>query len=110
VFSDELPESAFYDIPDIKKLNVNSASGRLSRTRERYRNESSTSTQRERKSRKPSSVSPLGLTDHIYNTSHAWETLEELKQRIDVLQASTKSIEDTVSKLCECLDESKERM
>lgn len=110
VFSDELPESAHRDISDIKTFTVNSASGRLSKTPERYRNESSTSTQRESKSRKPSSVSPLELTDYIYNTSHALETVEELKQRIDVLQASMKGIEDTVSKLFECLDASKERM
>lgn len=96
VFSDELPEPAHHDILDIKKS-----------TRERDRSESSTSTQRERKSRKPSSVSPLGLTYHLHNKSHASETMEELKQRIDILQASTKSIEDTVNKLCECLDESK---
>ena len=108
VFNNEPSESSLHDLPDINKSTVNIASDRSPVIRESYRNETSRSTQRRRKSHSSFPASPFGLTNRMYNVPHALETRKEFKQRIDALEASTKRIEDAISKLCERLDESKE--
>ena len=102
-FNHEPSESSLHDIPIIKKTTVNITNSSFPAAWENYRNESSKSIRRRRKSRK------ISFADRIYNVSNILENRKEFKQRIEVLEASTKRIEDAISKLCESLGESKER-
>jgi hypothetical protein len=110
VFSHEPLESSLYSKREMRKSTPNISNGRFLGAQSNYRIEPRRGAQGSRRGRRSLVVSPTGLTGRNYLVSHVSGTRRALKQRVDVLETSTKRIEDAICKLCERLDEFKERV
>ncbi|KAH8589498.1 hypothetical protein B0O99DRAFT_636646 [Bisporella sp. PMI_857] len=103
VFDNEAYESSLQDSLDFSKSSIN-IDNRFLAVHENYPKGSPRSkiTRRRQRSRKPLYVPP-------HNVSPSFRTRKEFTQRFEVLESSTRRIEDAVRMLCDGLGESRKR-